>query len=55
MKAFRDDMHRRLAAQGRDPDSCKVLFVVAPTLEEPNEEAGERVRRRQAQREPRQK
>lgn len=51
MKTFRDDMRKRLAAQGRDPDSCKVLFVVAPTLGETNEEAEERVRRRQAQRE----
>ncbi len=51
MKAFRDDMRKRLVAQGRDPDSCKVLFVVSPTLGETNDEAQARARRRQVQRE----
>ncbi|NQW52214.1 MAG: NtaA/DmoA family FMN-dependent monooxygenase [Rhodospirillales bacterium] len=51
MKTFRDDMRARLAAQGRDPDSCKILFVASPTLGETNGEAEDRVRRRQAQRE----
>lgn len=44
-------MRSRVAAAGRDPDSCKVLFVVAPTLGETDEEAHDRARRRQAQRE----
>jgi FMN-dependent oxidoreductase (nitrilotriacetate monooxygenase family) len=51
MKTFRNDLRRRLVAEGRDPDSCKVLFVIAPTIGESNAEAEERVRRRQAQRE----
>lgn len=48
MKAFRDDMRRRVVAQGRDPDQCKVLFIIAPTLGETNEEAQARFERRQA-------
>ena len=51
MKAFRDDMRERVAAEGRDPDSCKVLFVVSPTLGETDAEAEDRAARRQAQRE----
>jgi FMN-dependent oxidoreductase (nitrilotriacetate monooxygenase family) len=50
MKAFRDDMRSRLVAQGRSPDSCKVLFIVSPTLGETNEEAQERYARKQAAR-----
>ena len=51
MKEFRGDMRRRLVAEGRDPGSCKILYVVAPTLGETNEEARARSDRRQAQRE----
>ena len=51
MKAFRADLRQRVAAAGRDPDSCKLLFIVQPTLGETNAEALERSRRRQAQRE----
>ena len=47
MKAFRMDVRRRVAEQGRDPDGCKVMFVMAPTLDETEEEARERYRRRQ--------
>jgi long-chain alkane monooxygenase len=47
MKAFRADMRKRLVAQGRDPDSCKVMFVIAPTLGETNQEAEERYCRKQ--------
>jgi FMN-dependent oxidoreductase (nitrilotriacetate monooxygenase family) len=39
MKAYRDDVRRRMAACGRDPDSCKVLFMIAPILGETEEEA----------------
>jgi long-chain alkane monooxygenase len=46
MKSFRKDLRERLVAEGRDPDSCKILFVVAPTLGESNHEARERVERR---------
>ena len=50
MKAFRADIRRRTEAQGRDPDSCKVMFVFAPMLGETDEEAAARDARRQAQR-----
>jgi FMN-dependent oxidoreductase (nitrilotriacetate monooxygenase family) len=39
MKAYRDDVRKRMAAHGRDPDSCKVLFMIAPILGETEEEA----------------
>jgi long-chain alkane monooxygenase len=51
MKAFRADLRKRLAAAGRDPDSCKLFFVISPILGESNAEALERSRRRQAHRE----
>jgi len=51
MKAFRVDLRERLAAEGRHPDSCKLFFVASPTVGETNEEAQERNRRRQVQRE----
>ncbi|MGA7263335.1 MAG: LLM class flavin-dependent oxidoreductase, partial [Stellaceae bacterium] len=37
MKAYRDDVRRHMTAQGRDPDSCKVLFMIAPILGETEE------------------
>lgn len=39
MKAFRDDIRARAAAIGRDPDTVKVLYLVAPTLAETEAEA----------------
>jgi len=39
MKAYRDDVRARAAAQGRDPDDIKVLFVVTPVLGATEEEA----------------
>src|SRR3984957_18694726 len=39
MKAYRDDVRARMAGWGRDPDSCKVLFLVAPIIGETEEEA----------------
>ncbi len=32
MRRYRDDVRARMAALGRDPDRCKVLFLVAPVL-----------------------
>lgn len=32
MKAYRDDIRARMEAHGRNPDDCKVLFVVSPIL-----------------------
>lgn len=39
MKAYRDDIRAEMERIGRDPDECKVLFLVAPTLAETHEEA----------------
>ncbi|WP_197382963.1 NtaA/DmoA family FMN-dependent monooxygenase [Mycolicibacterium mengxianglii] len=32
MKAFRDDIRRRMTDAGRNPDDCKVLFIAEPIL-----------------------
>lgn len=32
MRAYRDDVRRRLTAHGRDPDGCKVMFLAAPII-----------------------
>jgi len=50
MKAFRADLRTRVAAAGRDPDDCKIFYVIMPTVGESKAEAEERVRRRQAHR-----
>jgi alkanesulfonate monooxygenase SsuD/methylene tetrahydromethanopterin reductase-like flavin-dependent oxidoreductase (luciferase family) len=39
MKAYRDDIHGRMLANGRDPAHCKVLFIVAPIVADTTEEA----------------
>jgi FMN-dependent oxidoreductase (nitrilotriacetate monooxygenase family) len=39
MKQYRDDIRTQMAAFGRDPDSCKVLFLVSPVLGETAAEA----------------
>jgi FMN-dependent oxidoreductase (nitrilotriacetate monooxygenase family) len=39
MKAYRDDVRSVMRAVGRDPDSCKILFLVNPILGETDEEA----------------
>jgi FMN-dependent oxidoreductase (nitrilotriacetate monooxygenase family) len=41
MKAYRDDVRARMMACGRDPDRCKVLFLVAPIIGETEQEAQE--------------
>ena len=46
MKMYRDDVRQRMVACGRDPDSCKVLFLIAPILGETDADAEERARRR---------
>jgi FMN-dependent oxidoreductase (nitrilotriacetate monooxygenase family) len=48
MKSYRDDIRARRAAEGHDPDSCKVLFLVAPILGETEAEAQEHKRMRAA-------
>lgn len=39
MKAYREDIRGRAAAQGRNPDEIKVMYLVIPTLGETTEEA----------------
>lgn len=39
MKAYRDDIRRRLVDNGRDPSDCKVLYVVSPIVADTTEEA----------------
>ena len=46
MKAYRDDVRTRMAAAGRNPDSCKVLFMASPILANTDEEAQARAARR---------
>src|SRR5580692_8658626 len=48
MKSYRDDVRARMAACGRDPDSCKVLFLVNPIIGETEAEAQEKQRMRAA-------
>ncbi len=48
MKAYRDDVRARMAACGRDPDTCKVLFLVAPIIGETEAEAQQKKRFRAA-------
>jgi len=39
MKAYRDDVRARMRAAGRDPDTCKVLFMATPVLANTDAEA----------------
>ncbi|MCW6511249.1 NtaA/DmoA family FMN-dependent monooxygenase [Lichenifustis flavocetrariae] len=45
MKTYRADMRERVAAQGRNPDDCKVLFLLTPTLGDTDAEAQARYER----------
>jgi FMN-dependent oxidoreductase (nitrilotriacetate monooxygenase family) len=45
MKAYRDDISKRMIAYGRDPKDVKVLFLVDPTLADTDEDAREKKRR----------
>src|SRR5471032_2738612 len=51
MKTFRNTMRRHVAAAGRDPDSCKIFYVVIPAVGETDAEAQDRMKRREAGRE----
>ncbi len=48
MKAYRDDVRKRMVACGRNPDDCKVLFMIAPIIGETDADAQERKRLREA-------
>lgn len=46
MKDYRNDVRMRMRAAGRDPDSCKVLFMATPVLANTDEEAQARAAQR---------
>ncbi|MEJ0017748.1 MAG: NtaA/DmoA family FMN-dependent monooxygenase [Acetobacteraceae bacterium] len=48
MKAYREDVRAKMVAAGRDPDRCKVLFLVSPILAETTAEAQEKASQRVA-------
>ncbi|MFT4262797.1 MAG: NtaA/DmoA family FMN-dependent monooxygenase [Nocardioides sp.] len=48
MKAFRDDVRRLAAEQGRNPDDAKVLFLVSPVVSETDAEARDKRERQKA-------
>jgi FMN-dependent oxidoreductase (nitrilotriacetate monooxygenase family) len=48
MREYRDDISKRMIAQGRDPKACKVLFFARPILAETDKEAKEIHERRSA-------
>jgi alkanesulfonate monooxygenase SsuD/methylene tetrahydromethanopterin reductase-like flavin-dependent oxidoreductase (luciferase family) len=39
MRAYREDIHVRMKANGRDPAHCKVLYLVSPIVADTTEEA----------------
>lgn len=39
MKAYRDDIHARMKANGRDPAHCKVLYLASPIVADTRDEA----------------
>jgi len=48
MKFYQDDVHAKMAAFGRAPESCKILHLVAPILAETTQDANEIAQRRLA-------
>lgn len=48
MKQYRDDVRAQMAEFGRDPDTCKVLFLITPIVAETMAEAKERAQQRAA-------
>ena len=39
MKKYREDVRSQMAAMGRDPDSCKVLYLITPVIAETEDQA----------------
>ena len=50
MRAYREDVHKHMVAQGRKPADCKVLFLINPILGETMEEAQDRKKKRERHR-----
>ncbi|MGK0173047.1 MAG: FMN-dependent oxidoreductase (nitrilotriacetate monooxygenase family) [Gammaproteobacteria bacterium] len=48
MRVYRDDVHKHMVANGRNPSDCKVLYLISPVLGETEEEAQARKVRRAA-------
>src|SRR5260370_15335632 len=48
MRAYRDDVHKHMVAQGRKPSDCKVLYLINPIIGETKEGAEDRKKRRAA-------
>ncbi len=46
MKAYRQDVRRQMEEFGRDPNSCKILFMAYPILAETDAQAQERAEQR---------
>lgn len=49
MRSYREDVRARMQALGRNPDDCKVLFLVSPILGASDAEAEAEARRRAEQ------
>jgi alkanesulfonate monooxygenase SsuD/methylene tetrahydromethanopterin reductase-like flavin-dependent oxidoreductase (luciferase family) len=49
MKAYRQDVHANMRECGRDPATCKLLFLINPILADTAEEAQEKSRQRVVQ------
>lgn len=47
MRTYRADVHKNMAAQGRKPGECKILFLINPIIGETEEDALERRKARQ--------
>lgn len=39
MKQYRDDVRAQMAEMGRDPDGCKILYLLSPVVAETEEQA----------------
>lgn len=48
MKKYREDIHAEMKAAGRDPSTCKVLFLLQPIVTETHAEAQEKIAMRRA-------
>jgi FMN-dependent oxidoreductase (nitrilotriacetate monooxygenase family) len=48
MKAYRTDIRSRMVGLGRNPDDCKVLFMISPIIGETEADARERKQLREA-------
>ena len=45
MRSYREDIHARMKAHGRDPSECKLLFLVSPIVADTHDEAQAKAQR----------